>query len=66
MGFMGTLFKLWVFYGFYGCGGFPVKWVVLCYLREDIPWKLLGVEMSPAECFYREINLRKKVALLLL
>ena len=26
MGFMETVFKLWVFYGFYGfcgCGGFP-------------------------------------------
>ena len=33
---------------------------IMLYVREDIPPKLLGVETSPTEGFYVEINLRKK------
>ena len=33
---------------------------IMLYVREDIPSKLLGVETSPTEGFYVEINLRKK------
>ena len=32
----------------------------MLYVREGIPSKLLGVGMSPTECFYVEIKLRKK------
>ena len=32
---------------------------IMLYVREDIPPKLLGVETSPTEGFYVEINLRK-------
>ena len=38
--------------------------VMMLYVREDIPSKHLGVEMSPTEGFYVEINLRKKKWLL--
>ena len=37
---------------------------IILYVREDIPSKLLEVEMSPTEGFYEEINLRKKKWLL--
>ena len=33
---------------------------IMLYVREDIPPKLLGIETSPTEGFYVEINLRKK------
>ena len=33
---------------------------ILFYAREDIPVKLLSVENLPTECFYIEINLRKR------
>ena len=33
---------------------------ILFYAREDIPVKLLSVENLPAECFFIEINLRKR------
>ena len=33
---------------------------ILCYVREDIPVKLLSVETLPTESFFVEINLRKK------
>ena len=33
---------------------------IMLYVREDIPSKLVGVETSPTEGFYVEINLRKK------
>ena len=36
------------------CGG------ILFYAREDIPVKLLSVENLPTECFFTEINLRKR------
>ena len=39
----------------------------MLYVREEIPSKLSGVEMSPTESVYAEINLReKKVTALLL
>ena len=37
---------------------------IMLYVREDIPSKLVGVETSPTEGFYVEINLRKKKWLL--
>ena len=37
---------------------------ILLYIREDIPAKLLLVENMPTECFFVEINLRKKKWLL--
>ena len=37
---------------------------IILHVREDIPSKLLGVEMSPTKGFYVEINLRKKKWLL--
>ena len=33
---------------------------ILFYAREDIPVKLLSVENLPTECFFIEINLRKR------
>ena len=33
---------------------------ILLYAREDIPVKLLSVEPLPTECFFVEINLRKR------
>ena len=33
---------------------------ILFYVREDIPVKLLSVEPLPTECFFVEINLRKR------
>ena len=33
---------------------------ILLYVREDIPVKLLSVEPLPTECFFVEINLRKR------
>ena len=33
---------------------------ILFYVREDIPAKLLSVGPLPAECFFVEINLRKR------
>ena len=33
---------------------------ILFYVGEDIPANLLSVETLPTECFYAEINLRKK------
>ena len=33
---------------------------ILFYVREDIPTKLLSVESLPTECFFVEINLRKR------
>ena len=37
---------------------------ILFYIREDIPAKLLSVEDMPTECFFVDINLRKKKWLL--
>ena len=37
---------------------------IMLYVREDIPSKVLGVETSPTEGFYVEINVRKKKWLL--
>ena len=33
---------------------------ILFYVREDIPVKRLSVESLPTECFFVEINLRKR------
>ena len=33
---------------------------ILFYVRENIPVKLLSVEPLPTECFFVEINLRKR------
>ena len=37
---------------------------IMLYVRGDIPSKLSGVEVSPTEGFYVEINLRKENLLL--
>ena len=34
------------------CGG------ILLYVREDIPWNLITVDINPIESFYAELNLR--------
>ena len=39
---------------------------ITLFVREDIPCKLLSIENHPMEGLYVEINLRKKVRLLLL
>ena len=36
---------------------------IMLYVGEDIPSKFLGVETSPTEGFYVEINFKKKVRL---
>ena len=33
---------------------------ILLYVREDIPTKLLSIEPIPSECFFVELNLRKR------
>ena len=33
---------------------------ILLYVKEDIPTKVLSLELIPSECFFVEFNLRKR------
>ena len=33
---------------------------ILLYVREDVPTKLLSIQPIPSECFFTELNLRKR------